>query len=575
MDTTKNLNIAIISGGTGNDALVKGLKSLYHDVNITVVVNAYDSGKSTGVCRKVTDTLGVSDIRKNHTRMYKAMTSTPDERLLEFYDKRYNFTLGNEVIEICSLLDAWGLSQFKIYVENFFKNETAKNFEYVDFSVANIIYSQMYREIGYEETNRIFCELLGIDDFVVLNSFDNVYLNAHLEDGTTLYDEGDIVELKNADNKIVSLSYVGETSHGINPKAIEAIDNADLIVVSTGTFWSSIYPTLEYLDFYKYINNATAKKIWAINCMEDKDAYGVSSNDFIRIVKNLGLNLSDFTILLNSDAVESLKLPNDEMNCIYEHMENNSGKHNGYKYAKNILKIYYGLFDEFDKIIFDFDDTLWSRLAKENDEELKHSIHNLNLINDKLANKAIIVSGNSFDSIKEKLYRVFGTNLKEFKVPIWADANSTLFIGNEPIQFIDELSIADSADKLTMYFKYTYGLNLVPNDNERVACLKLKPLDTLCRNVITNMLNDYLFERLGIEDCLAFKTGYSTIDILHRNNTKGVTYDYANLNQYKILYIGDEVGVGNDADIAAKCDNYIHISGVSETATILKLLTED
>lgn len=64
------MNIVILSGGSGNDSLIKGLKEMYPESDIKVIINAYDSGKSTGICRKVTDTLGVSDIRKNHIRMY-------------------------------------------------------------------------------------------------------------------------------------------------------------------------------------------------------------------------------------------------------------------------------------------------------------------------------------------------------------------------------------------------------------------------------------------------------------------------------------------------------------------------
>ena len=80
------MKITILSGGSGNDSLIRGLKLLYKNIDVKVIVNAYDNGLSTGVCRSITNTLGVSDIRKNHIRMYKAMS--PDEcldtRLIEF-----------------------------------------------------------------------------------------------------------------------------------------------------------------------------------------------------------------------------------------------------------------------------------------------------------------------------------------------------------------------------------------------------------------------------------------------------------------------------------------------------------
>ena len=65
----KHLSITVISGGSDDNSLIKGLKSLYPHSNVKVVINAYDSGKSTGVCRRLTNTLGVSDIRKNPYRL--------------------------------------------------------------------------------------------------------------------------------------------------------------------------------------------------------------------------------------------------------------------------------------------------------------------------------------------------------------------------------------------------------------------------------------------------------------------------------------------------------------------------
>lgn len=564
----RSMNIVVLSGGSGNDALIKGLKSLYKESNVKVVVNAYDSGKSTGICRKVTDTLGVSDIRKNHTRMYKALTKNPDKRLLEFYDNRYDFTKGNEVNEILELLDAWGISVLSPFVVRFFERPTASGFEFKDFSVANIVYSQMYSEYGYEATNKFFCDMLGIDDFVILNSFNNVYIHAVLEDGSILRDEGDIVELKNPNNKIKSLMYVGNHSQGINPKAVEAVLNADLLVISTGTFWSSIYPTLEYLDFYKIVNESKAKKIWAINNEEDNDAFGVTSNDFIKQMASTGLDLSDFTILENADAKETLRLTNSEYDIVVAPMGNVKGKHDGDKYATEILRIYYNLTDKYDRVIFDFDDTLWSRSMEESDIAL--SIENVQLVNDYFGDKAIIVSGNSYESICKKLYRVFGTKLNGFNIPIWADANSTLYIGDKPEDMIDEMSIRSSYKKI-QEFLLAFGIDATINNEDFPVCLKIKPLNARERLLLSNYLNDYALSSIGADDCMAVLTGVTTVDILNKNNNKSLVMDRL-IDKGKTLYIGDEVDVGNDADIAVRCDNFVHTSGVAETNMLIKLL---
>lgn len=564
----RSMNIVVLSGGSGNDALIKGLKSLYKESNVKVVVNAYDSGKSTGICRKVTNTLGVSDIRKNHTRMYKALTKNPDKRLLEFYDSRYDFTKGNEVNEILALMDNWGLTTLSPFVVRFFERPESSLYEFKDFSVANIVYSQMYSEYGYEDTNKFLCDMLGIDDFVILNSFDNVYLNAVLEDGTVLTDEGDIVELKNPTNKITSLMYLGDHSYGVNTKAVEAVLNADLLVISTGTFWSSIYPTLEYLDFYKFVNESKAKKIWAINNEEDNDAFGVTSNDFIEQMASTGLDLSDFTILENADATETLRLANSKYNIVVASMGNIKGKHNGDMYATEILKIYYNLTDKYDRVIFDFDDTLWSRSMVDTDIAL--SIENVQLVNDYFGDRATIVSGNSYESIRKKLYRVFGTKLNGFNIPIWADANSTLYVCDKPKDMIEDMSIRNSYKKI-QEFLFNFDIDATINNEDFPVCLKIKPLNARERLLLSNYLNDYALDSIGANECVAVLTGVTTVDILNKNNNKSLVMDRLN-GEGKTLYIGDEIDVGNDADIAVRCDNFVHTSGVAETNMLIKLL---
>lgn len=332
------MNIVILSGGSGNDALIHGLVNHGYANDIKVITNAYDNGKSTGICRLITSTLGVSDIRKNHFRMYKYSQSNLNQGLVDFYSKR--FDLGNEPCKFCvEKLEQWGLSFLTGYVENFFERPLAKVINnYNDFSIANIVYAEMYARKGYEETNKYFCDLLGIKDFVLLNSFDNVFINALTESELYVKGEERIVEYKNPKDHINKIVYSTNflVDKCLNKKAIDAINEADLIIISTGTFWSSIYPTIDYLNFYEYINNSKAKKIWVMNTEEDKDAYGVSSTKFIRFMDNLGLDLHSFTILENEDAIDSLKQDNSKYNVKLAHMGNINGKNDPELYFKAI-----------------------------------------------------------------------------------------------------------------------------------------------------------------------------------------------------------------------------------------------
>ena len=79
------MNIVIFSGGTGSIALQNGLKQLVPNCKITNIINAYDDGKSTGICRKIMKVLGPSDIRKIHETQYKnAHNNNINQNIVEF-----------------------------------------------------------------------------------------------------------------------------------------------------------------------------------------------------------------------------------------------------------------------------------------------------------------------------------------------------------------------------------------------------------------------------------------------------------------------------------------------------------
>lgn len=328
-----NNKTLVISGGSGNEALVTALVDKKKDFNI--LLNLYDNGKSTGICREITDTLGVSDARKNQFRLYKLLhKDNLDDNLVKFYSSRIDI---NSKEDIYKFLEDCKLTIFNKYIDEFFNIEKAKNYEYKDFSIVNIIYSILFKKIGYKETLQFFSIMLDIPNNILINSLTNAYIMAITENNKLISDEGDIVEYKNLDDKIRDIMYAGTINEKYKDLDIDAlvnIDNADTIIISTGTFWSSIYPTLQFNNLYKFINESNAKKIWIMNSEEDKDSYGVSSNEFIERFEKLGLDLSDFTIVENLDATSSLQEHNNKYNIKYYHLGNNNGKNDSNLLAK-------------------------------------------------------------------------------------------------------------------------------------------------------------------------------------------------------------------------------------------------
>ena len=562
------MNITILSGGSGNESLLKGLLEFYPQANIKIIVNAYDDGKSTGVCRRITNTLGVSDIRKNHLRMYRLKNEVQDNRIIEFYKERYDLPKNNEKQFVSQKLQDWGLTELSVWSDSFFDSlSDDASYDLTDFSIANICYAEMYKNIGYVETNKYFCKKLNIDDCVILNSFDNVSIQALTTKGE-LIDEANIVCLNNANEKIVSISYKGDTAYNINPEATKVIDDSDLIIISTGTFWSSIYPTLHYGELFRHINNSKAKKVWIMNNEEDKDAISVCSNDFIDVLSSLGVNLSDFCIIQNSDACESLRLHNDDFFIYRQKLGNINGQHHPGLLAKAIFSYYYSFPNQYDYILLDFDDTIWSRDYERDPELLRTSISNVSMAN---KHNVIIISGNNYDSIKSKIFMAIGTQNSQ-RFDLWCDANAIQYCNGTKTNYVESLNITSSYDKVKRYINDKYGIIGIVNCQEFVTCLKIKPLDKLVRKVLCKSLNDFVLKEIGAEELEARMTGKTTIDIVKKSNNKSIIYTKLNLANKKTLYIGDECIDGNDFEISKKCNKYINVRDIYETNVILKLL---
>lgn len=569
------MNVLIISGGSGNDSIVKGLIRVYPDVKIKVLLNAYDNGKSTGVCRAITNTLGVSDIRKNHIRMYKERVPQDkwDKNIIDFYSKRFNLTSGKEREEVLNKLIEWKLERFSDYAIKFFARPLAGNYEYNDFSISNIIYAEMYSELGYKQTDKYFAnEILGIDDFVVFNSYDQVFIDGWTASKRCIGGEEAIVEYNNSSDPLESISYSVRKEGGptITDDAIKAINWADYIIISTGTFWASLYPTFEYGKLYRYINNSNARKVWVMNNEPDKDCISIGSNKLITYLSNLGLDLSDFTILENEDANDLLKEENSSSNIVLAPMGSKDGKHNPILLGRELYKIYYKLNDKyFNKIFVDFDDTLWPR-----DKSFESwGIDNLKLSNS-FSKDLVIVSGNTYESIKKQLSDVFSC-VEDFIPEVWADANTTLYSRGFPIRTpINSLSSPFLEELIDSLKNYGLPVMVCRAYDDSIACIKIKPLDARYRPIISSYINDYLIPiKCMCTNARARITGTTTIDIVHILNSKCsiLTY-YRDLDLKQCLYIGDEVDGGNDFDIAKIMGVSIHVKDVKETNLILRLL---
>jgi len=594
------MNIVIFSGGTGSINLQKGLKEfLTENDNYSVIINCYDNGKSTGAVRKVMHgkILGPSDLRKNQ-EVRSLLSSTLNGSILmelkSFLDIRGEATSAEEFrkLMINKLLSS-SLIEKKLLLENainaFFNNPEAENITYTDFSYANVIYAGLssgkLKDIlddsySLERAGRLMESVLGIkEDSVTLISDDSLFLQAITKNGDIILDEGDIVQWNNSENPIVDIQLVNTEGDKkipeISNKSKKLIEDADLIIFSSGTQWSSLIPTYIHKDFYSIIEKSKAKKYLVMNNTDDQDMKDVDSLQLISILEKY-LPIKDIKIVYNTYAKPLMRKIHTDYKHIYLPLSDHtysisSVKHDPYKLAKAIIQDFtIGDLNKFDDIIFDFDDTLYGRKNSypvESLDNLKHFSNN---------RKNLIITGNSLNHINS----IF-QNLKLFKNS-WEIYNEIYTDGG------NSKCVFDTDLKRFVFKEYLHqNLVLTKNDLDRIysilkeenipvfkienrnnMIISIKPLSNEDRNSIHQNLS------LRLSEFDVVKTGKTTIDIYVKGYNKGLVLEHESFKNRSILYIGDEIDNGNDSSMKLYSNvTLIRVNNPKETNHFLKIIS--
>ena len=247
--------IVIFGGGSGLSQLLKGLKLF--PVDITAIVSMSDNGKSTGRLRKEYNIPAVGDISKVLLEL-----SNSDNEIRDLMNYRFSKSksLGNHSIKnllLTALLDLKG-----------------------NFSAAL----------------PVLVKLLDIKGNVLPLTEDNVDLVGITAEGKKLVGEAQITQSNKEKEKIF---YSKEIE--VNPKVIEAVKKADLIILSCGSLMTSIIPHLLNKKLNNAILNSKGKIMYVNNLFTqpgETDDFKVS--DHIKLIeKYLGKNSIDVVIANN------------------------------------------------------------------------------------------------------------------------------------------------------------------------------------------------------------------------------------------------------------------------------------
>ena len=212
--------IVAIGGGTGLSVLLRGLKE-YTD-NLTAVVTVGDDGGSSGRLRRELGVLPPGDFRN-------CLVALADEDTLLAELFQYRFDQGD------------GL-----------KGHSFGNL----FIVAMTNVTHNFEQALYESSR-----VLAVHGTLVPATMANLQLSANLKDGSTIHGESRITE---RGGDIANL-FIRPADAEPSPMAVDAISDADLIVIGPGSLYTSILPNLLVRGIASAIGESSATKIYVCN----------------------------------------------------------------------------------------------------------------------------------------------------------------------------------------------------------------------------------------------------------------------------------------------------------------------
>ena len=253
--------VVVLGGGSGMSNLLSGLKQF--PLDITSIVTVCDDGKSTGILREEFNMPAVGDIR----RVLVALSET-EPLVMELFNYRFE-----------------------------------KDTSFDGHTVGNLLLTAA-SEISGNLSDGIdaLSKVLNLKGKVVPLTEDNVVLMASLCNGKIIEGEHNIT-LRKEKSKINKVYYKEEAI--ATNEALKSIQEADLIVLSMGSLYTSIIPNLLIDSVVKQIDKSKAKLMYVCNMMTqpgETDDFKVS--DHIRKINEYLGNRKIDIVLANTGKID-------------------------------------------------------------------------------------------------------------------------------------------------------------------------------------------------------------------------------------------------------------------------------
>ena len=259
----KGPKIAAIGGGTGLSTMLRGLKR--HTNNLTAIVTVADDGGGSGVLRQELGMLPPGDVR-NCLEALANVEPLMGELL------HYRFTEGS------------------------LKGQ----------SFGNLFLAALNGISGgsFDQAVSRMSQVLAITGRVIPVTTSNVQLEAEFENGAKILGESKIFYCKKREDcRIHQVRLLPEHPPALEA-ALEAIREADMILLGPGSLYTSIIPNLLVDGVAQAIAGSSALKVYIANVMtQEGETEGYTNADHIRAIFQHSLPELFHLCLVNSSVI--------------------------------------------------------------------------------------------------------------------------------------------------------------------------------------------------------------------------------------------------------------------------------
>lgn len=259
-------NIVVIGGGTGLNTVLSGLKRYTN--NLTAIVTVSDYGEEKTQSRKELGTLPLDDIRDSIISL--------EENEGEI-DKLFSYEFKSGKLSGLSFSDIYFLAMKEVN-QDFTKSIMKSN------------------------------EVLNIIGKVLPVTLEEMNINAELENGYIVKERSRIPEVVYDKLTKINRIFLSPSNCKAAPGVIEAIKNADCIIIGPGSLYTNVIPNLLVNGVAKAIKEQPAIKVYISNIMTEPgqtDNYGVAEH-LNAIIEHCGKGIVDYCIYDTGEIIPEI-----------------------------------------------------------------------------------------------------------------------------------------------------------------------------------------------------------------------------------------------------------------------------